>query len=43
MAKFYGVIGYAETVETKPGVWKEQITGKMYYGELVRNTPGCIS
>ena len=38
MAKFYGVIGYAETVETKPGVWKEQITEKMYYGELVRNT-----
>ena len=38
MAKFYGVIGYAETVETKPGVWKELITEKMYYGELVRNT-----
>lgn len=37
MAKFYGVIGYAETVETKPGVWKEQITERMYYGELVRN------
>ena len=29
MAKFYGVIGYAETVETKPGVWKEEITEKM--------------
>lgn len=38
MAKFYGVIGYAETVETKLGVWKEQITEKSYYGELVRNT-----
>ncbi len=38
MAKFYGVIGYAETVEIKPGVWKEQITEKTYYGELVRNT-----
>lgn len=37
MAKFYGVIGYAETVETKPGVWKEQITEKTYYGDLVRN------
>lgn len=37
MAKFYGVIGYAETVETKPGVWKEQITERSYYGELVRN------
>lgn len=38
MAKFYGVIGYAETVETKPGSWNEQITEKNYYGELVRNT-----
>lgn len=37
MAKFYGVIGYAETKETTPGVWEEQITEKFYYGELVRN------
>ena len=32
MAKFYGVIGYAETKETVPGVWQEQIS------ELIRNT-----
>lgn len=38
MAKFYGAIGYAETKETTPGVWEEQITEKFYYGELVRNT-----
>ena len=38
MAKFYGVIGYVETVETSPGVWEEQITERNYYGELVRNT-----
>lgn len=38
MAKFYGAIGYAETVETTPGVWKEQITEHNYYGELIRNT-----
>lgn len=36
MAKFYGTIGYAETVETKPGLWKEQITEKHYSGELTR-------
>ena len=24
MAKFYGVIGYAVTEETKPGVWTEK-------------------
>lgn len=38
MAKFYGKIGYAETVEVKPGVWKEQITERMYSGDLTRNT-----
>lgn len=38
MAKYYGVIGYAETVETAPGVYEERITERNYYGELVRNT-----
>ena len=38
MAKYYGAIGYAETVETAPGVYEEQITERNYYGELVRNT-----
>jgi len=38
MAKFYGAIGYAETVETRPGVWEEQITERNYYGDLIRNT-----
>lgn len=38
MAKFYGNIGYAEMVETKPGVHKEQITERAYYGDLIRNT-----
>ena len=38
MAKFYGPIGYAVTKETTPGVWEEQITERMYYGELIRNT-----
>lgn len=38
MAKWYGEVGYAETVETKPGVWTEQITKRNYYGDLIRNT-----
>ena len=38
MAKWYGVIGYAETVEVRPGVWKDQITKRMYSGDLLRNT-----
>lgn len=37
MAKWYGKIGYAETAETTPGVWKEQIVERDYYGDLVRN------
>ena len=38
MAKFYGVIGYAETVETRPGIWEKQITERHYYGDVTRNT-----
>lgn len=38
MAKFFGAIGYAVTEETKPGVWKKQITERMYFGDLTRNT-----
>lgn len=38
MAKWFGKIGYAETVETKPGVWKEQITEHEYFGDLLRNS-----
>lgn len=38
MAKFYGDIGFAETVETEPGVWVEEMTVRPYYGDLVRNT-----
>ena len=38
MAKWFGKIGYAETVETPPGVWKEKINVRDYYGDLTRNT-----
>lgn len=38
MAKFYGAIGYAVTVETSPGVWDERITERTYYGDLIRDT-----
>lgn len=38
MAKWYGAIGYAETIEKSPGVYKEDITERKYYGELNRNT-----
>lgn len=38
MAKFYGSIGYADTVETAPGVRDEGIVVHSYYGDLIRNT-----
>lgn len=38
MAKFYGVIGYAEQVETSPGVYVNKITERQYFGNLTRNT-----
>lgn len=38
MAKFYGKVGYAENVETKPSVWDEEIIERYYYGEVNRNT-----
>ena len=38
MAKFYGPVGYVETVETAPGVWKEQVTEHNHFGDVIRNT-----
>lgn len=38
MGKYFGKIGYAVTEQVKPGVWKEQVTEREYYGELLRNT-----
>lgn len=37
MRKFYGRIGYGETVETAPGVWQDIIVEYPYYGDVVRN------
>ena len=38
MAKFYGTIGYAVTVEVRPDVWEEQVVEGTYCGDLIRNT-----
>ena len=38
MAKWKGVIGYAETKETSPGIWEEVITEYSYRGDVVQNT-----
>ena len=36
--KFYGKVGFMETVETTPGVYEEQITERSYYGDVIRNS-----
>lgn len=36
MAKYYGKIGFAETVETRPGIWEEQIVERNYYGDVLK-------
>lgn len=36
MAKYYGKIGYAKTVEVTPGVWEEKIVEREYYGDVIR-------
>lgn len=38
MSKFCGMIGFAETVETSPGVWEEVITERRYLGDVIRNS-----
>ncbi len=36
MAKWYGSIGFYNTIETAPGVFDEKIEVKKYYGDSVR-------
>lgn len=39
MARFYGEIGYAESIESPAdsGIWVDQITEYSYYGDVIRN------
>jgi hypothetical protein len=36
--RFSGTVGYAESVETAPGVWKDVITEVSYFGDVIRNS-----
>lgn len=40
MARFYGEVGYGDTVESPAGsgVWKDTITEIAYFGDVIRNT-----
>ena len=36
--KYSGKIGFAEKVETSPGVWEDVITERDYLGDLIQRT-----
>lgn len=38
MARFYGNVGYSETIETSPGVYTEQPVEYPYYGDIEKDT-----
>lgn len=40
MARFYGDVGYGESIEDPPnsGIWKDSITEFSYSGDVIRNT-----
>ena len=38
MAKFYGTIGYVEQVEVRRGVYEEQATERIYYGDILKDS-----
>lgn len=38
MARFYGPIGYGDSVEVRPGLWEDAIIERNYFGDVIRNT-----
>ena len=36
--KWFGKVGYANTVETAPDVWEDVITEREYFGDAIRLT-----
>lgn len=37
MAKYFGTVGFSISTETSPGVWKDVIIPRNYYGDINRN------
>lgn len=35
MSRYFGYVGYVESVETAPSVFKEQVTERPYYGDEI--------
>lgn len=38
MAKWAGIIGYSNEVETSPGIWEDIVIEKKYTGDVLRNS-----
>ena len=38
MDKYYGPIGFAESVNSAPGVYRDSIVEKKYYGDILRSS-----
>lgn len=38
MARFCGEVGYGESVETAPGVYRDVVIEQLYYGDVLTNT-----
>ena len=36
MAKFFGKVGYATSIEKRPGVWEDSIYERPYYGDILK-------
>lgn len=43
MARFCGIIGFASTEQTIPGVWSEKIIEKRVYGDVIKNRQKTVS
>lgn len=38
MARYCGIVGYVESVETSVGVWTDNVTERLYRGDAVRTS-----
>lgn len=38
MNRFHGAIGYGQSVQSAPGIWKDVMTEVSYFGNITRNT-----
>ena len=38
MARWFGKVGYSDSVEADPGVWTPNDIVREYYGDVIRNT-----